>query len=45
MELNIISNPDKWAISESTDSLDDTDIDIDAIIDRNIGAWRELSKK
>lgn len=45
MEIYIIKNPDKWAIPEPIDSLNDTDIDIvDAIIDRNINAWKALSK-
>ena len=45
IELNIIENPDKWAIIEPMDSLNDTDIDIvDVIIERNINAWKVLSK-
>ena len=45
IELNIIENPDKWAIIEPMDSLNDTDIDIvDVIIERNINAWKVLLK-
>ena len=48
MELCIIENPNKWAIPELTDTLNDTDSNInlvvDRIIERNIGAWKILSK-
>lgn len=46
VELNIIENPNKWAIPEGTESANDTDIDldglIDSIIERNIGAYKKL---
>lgn len=45
VELYIVGNPDKWAVPEPTDTLNDTDIDIvDAIIDRNLEAWKVLAK-
>ena len=46
VELNIIENPNKWAISEPTDTLNDTDIDmvVDIIIEKNLEAWKSLSK-
>lgn len=45
IELNIIKNPDKWAISEKTENANDTDIDIvDRIIERHLKAWKLLSK-
>ena len=48
MELYIVENPNKWAIPEPTNTFNDTDNDInsvvDRIIERNIGAWKILSK-
>lgn len=49
MELYIIENPNKWAIPEPVDSSNDTDIDdlidvVDLIIERNIKAYKALSK-
>lgn len=46
IELNIIENPNKWAVQEGTESASDTDIDlvslVDFIIERNIGAYKKL---
>lgn len=48
IELNIVENPNKWAIPESVESLTDTDDNInlliDKLIERNMGAWKLLSK-
>lgn len=45
IELYIVENPDKWAVLEPMNTLNDTDIDIvDAIIGRNLGAWKILAK-
>ncbi|MBA7576235.1 hypothetical protein ES708_18074 [subsurface metagenome] len=49
MELYIVENSDKWAVPEPMDTLNDTDVDlesiVDAIIERNMGAWKVLAKK
>ncbi len=46
IELNIIENPNKWAVPEEMGSANDTDIDlvslVDSIIERNLGAYKKL---